>query len=716
MKARPWRSTVWHLVLLTLFVFGASVRGASAQASSAKALHLSVELVPEPPAASDRSHQLRVWIDYTLDPGWHVYWKNAGDSGEPPTATWHLPPGFTATPFDYPAPRRLPLGPLMDFGYEKRVAFPVWINTPQEASHYLVPGAAPMALRADLTWLVCRQACIPGKASLTVNLPQAASGAGLQEKLQFAHSQVFPRPLPAGAAVFAPSADGLTLAVSGIPGEKRAEFFPANGSVLANAAPQVVTERKDGVALALKKDEALHGTLTALNGVLVLGDGAAFEIAAHPGVITAQAPAASAAGWLRFAGLAFVGGVILNLMPCVFPVLFIKALALVQSSTEERRTMRLHGLVYTLGIVVSFWVVVAVLLVLRAGGQQLGWGFQFQSPVFVAMIALLLFFFALSLAGMFEVGLSVTSAGGSLANQRGLSGSFFTGVLAMVVATPCTAPLMGPAIGFALTQSAVVTFAVFTALALGLALPYLVLAFQPAWTRVLPRPGAWMEVLKQATAVPIFATVIWLVWLFAHTAGTNALIGLLAGFLLLAIAGWVLGRWPARGAATLAAAVVVVAAIAAPVYAIRTLPAPEQASTVHVDSTKRWQTFSPALVASYQAQGRPVFVDFTADWCLSCQVNERVVLERPEVLSKLQDGKIALLRADWTRHDESIARALAGLGRSGVPTYALYPGTAGARAKVLPEVLTPGIILDAVKELPSGPPSPVVASASALVR
>jgi thiol:disulfide interchange protein DsbD len=458
--------------------------------------------------------------------------------------------------------------------------------------------------------------------------------------------------------------------------------------------------------IALKQDENLQTAPLALGGIVLLPDGTSYLIRAAQGVIPPPPISVpESAGLLRYVGFALIGGVLLNLMPCVFPVLFIKALALVQSSTVERRAMRVQGLVYTLGILVSFWIVVAVLLALRAGGQQLGWGFQFQSPVFVAMIALLLFFLGLSLAGMFEIGLSVTSAGSSLANKHGLAGSFFTGVLAVVVATPCAAPFLGAAIGFALVQSSVVAFAVFTALGVGLALPYLLLAFQPAWTKLLPKPGAWMELLKQATAVPIFATVIWLVWVFAQLAGATALIGLLSAFLLLGIAGWVLGRWPAKLPATATAVVILVLAIAAPVYAVRTFQPAESvasgAAGAHTDHTRAWQPFTPDVVAQYQAQGRPVFVDFTADWCLSCQVNERVVLERPDVLSKLQDGKIALVRADWTRHDEDIARALASLGRSSVPTYALYPGTPGAPARVLPEVLTTNTVLDALKTLPN---------------
>jgi thiol:disulfide interchange protein DsbD len=376
-------------------------------------------------------------------------------------------------------------------------------------------------------------------------------------------------------------------------------------------------------------------------------------------------------------------------------VLFIKGLSLVQSSQEERGRMRAHGWVYTLGIVVSFWLVVGLLLGLRAAGHQLGWGFQFQSPVFLAIMALFLFFLALSLAGQFEIGLSLTSAGGELANKGGYAGSFFTGVLAMVVATPCTAPFMGAAIGYALAASAGVSFAVFTALGLGLAAPYLLLAYNPSWTRLLPRPGAWMEVLKQAIAVPIFATVIWLVWLFTQSVGANALLGLLAGFLLLGVAGWILGRWPARLPATVAAALVLACAVALSVVAVDEFGSAGPAVTANAKGNE-WIPFTPDVVEKYRAEGRPVLVDFTASWCLSCQVNERVVLDRADVQQRLRESGVALVKADWTRHDESIGQALAALGRSGIPAYALYPATPGAPVELLPEVLTPGIVYSAL--------------------
>jgi thiol:disulfide interchange protein DsbD len=375
-------------------------------------------------------------------------------------------------------------------------------------------------------------------------------------------------------------------------------------------------------------------------------------------------------------------------MPCVFPVLFLKGLALVHTSNEERGRQRLHGLVYTLGILVSFWIIVAALLVLRAGGRELGWGFQLQSPGFVAVLALLLFFLGLSLAGQFEFGLSLTSAGGGLAQKQGFAGSFFTGVLATVVATPCMGPLMGAAVGFALAQPAWLTFVVFTALGLGLALPYLALSMQPQWTSILPKPGAWMETLKQLTAVPLFGTAIWLTWVYAHLYagdGVDRMTWLLAGFLVLAIAGWVLGRWPAKWASGIAAVLLIAGAIALPLRK----PAVE---------TLTWQPYTEASFAAARATDNPVFIDFTAAWCLSCQVNERVVLRSKDVDELLVKDHVVLLKADWTQYDPVITRELAAVGRSGVPTYVIYPPGKVSNPDVLPELLTKDLVLRQLKK------------------
>ncbi|MGA9584405.1 MAG: thioredoxin family protein, partial [Terracidiphilus sp.] len=372
--------------------------------------------------------------------------------------------------------------------------------------------------------------------------------------------------------------------------------------------------------------------------------------------------------------------------------------------------LRTHGFVYAAGILVSFWVLVALLLGLRSAGSHLGWGFQFQSPVFLSLMAALLFFLGLSLAGQFEIGLTLTSAGGSLAQKQGYTGSFFTGVLAVIVATPCTAPFMGVALGYALAQTAIVTLAVFTALALGLAAPYVALTLQPAWTRILPRPGAWMEVLKQAVSVPIFGTVIWLAWVIAQAYGAMLLAALLVSFLLLAIAGWFLGRWPAKGWATAIAGMLALCVVGMSVVAANSFVTPEVPKNLlvgDIDTLKalpgfrgnNWQSWSAEAVQKYQSQGRPVFVDFTASWCLSCQVNERVAFGKPEVQKAFADNNVVLLRADWTRYDDSITQALNSFGRSGVPTYALYvPGEKSPR--LLPEVLTPGIVIDALAQLP----------------
>jgi thiol:disulfide interchange protein DsbD len=472
-----------------------------------------------------------------------------------------------------------------------------------------------------------------------------------------------------------------------------AEFFPLEQTQIANAAPQIVTPLKDGVQIAIRKDENLTANPAKLRGVVELSGGRNYLLAV---AVIAGAPVARSAGsgtnageLLRIAAFAFLGGIILNLMPCVFPVLFIKGLGLLQSQGMERAHSRRHGAVYALGILVSFWIIVAVLVALRAGGSQFGWGFQFQSPTFVAVVTSLLFFFGLSLAGLFEFGLSLTSAGGSLAQKQGYSGSFFTGMLATVVATPCTAPFMGAAVGFALSQSVTVTFLIFTALALGLAFPYVLLTIFPEWTRVLPKPGAWMEVLKQAASVPIFATVIWLLWLYAKLASVDLLVWLMAGLLLIAIGGWMLARWVRSGVGTAFAVLTIILALLVPIYGQLTARAAKDP----------WQPWTSQAVAAAQQQGKPVFVDFTAAWCLSCQFNERTVLNSKPVQDAMDQAHVVRLKADWTHYDGDITNTLAQLGRSGVPTYVVYGAASGSTPDVLPEALTQSAVLGALAKV-----------------
>jgi thiol:disulfide interchange protein len=668
---------------------------ASCHAQPVRTQHLSVELITETNTIAP-NHDFLAGLHFILDKGWHIYWTNAGDAGEPPRVDWQLPAGIIAGDLQFPAPQRLPLGPLMDFGYENEVLLPA----PMRAGDVHV--GSKQTLRGALHFLVCSNVCIPGKADLsrTVSVAvQPGAPAPSTQSIFLNAEHHLPRALPAGASV-AVTQTKNAFVVTLTTGERiaTAEFYPFDQNVIANAAPQSVEPLANGVRISIPKAQDLQQGPSQLHGLIKLPDGTAVQFTAA--VAAAHAiPRTKLPSLWRVLGLAFLGGLILNLMPCVFPVLFIKGLSLVQSSAEERKRLRAHGAMYTLGILVSFWIIVAVLLLLRAGGSHLGWGFQFQSPYFVAVMALLFFFLGLSLAGQFEIGLSATSVGGELAQRGGYSGSFFTGVLATVVATPCTAPFMGAAIGFALSQSAAVTFAVFTLLALGLAAPYVLLTLQPAWTRVLPRPGVWMEYLKQAVSIPIFVAVIWMVWVFAQVVGGNGVAALLGGMLVIAIAGWVLGHWPAKWPATVVAIVLLVIAIALPSLAAKNFRRSANTRSVAVDGATVWQPFSPQQLAADRAQGKTVFVDFSAAWCLSCQVNERVVLDQPDVEEAFRKQGVITMRADWTNHDDTITEALRQLGRSGVPTYALYSGNADNAPTLLPEVLTRGIVLDALKQV-----------------
>lgn len=695
---------VFALVFAFVFAFAAAAP-AQTPKSYADVAHLHVQLVvPQSeiyPGGPNSS-----WLYFKLEQGWHVYWQNAGDSGEPPRINWNLPDGVTATPLQFPAPKRLPLGPLMDFGYEDEVLFPFRFDVAKSAR------LGPAVLDAKVSWLVCREVCIPGKAELgmrvmlTAGAPGSATTSSVDETLWKRGIATLPTPLPAtDKAIFQPTTTGFRLGVTTGSSETSAVFFPSDQDIVDNPSPQTITPTKDGLVIDLKKDTNLQGNPAQLKGVLELAGGRNYDLTAMVGTVAVPpaAPAVSITEIFRAAGLAFIGGMLLNLMPCVFPVLFLKGLALVQSGAEERHKLRAHGFFYALGILISFWLLVGVLLALRAAGASLGWGFQFQSPIFLFLMAGLLFFLGLSLAGQFEIGLSLTSAGGSLIGKQGYAGSFFTGVLAVIVATPCTAPFMGTALGYAIGAPVAVTFAVFTALALGLAAPYVALTLQPAWTRFLPRPGAWMEVLKQAVSVPIFATVIWLALVVTSGYGAELLAALLVSLLLLAVAGWFLGRWPAKRWATVVAVLIVVSVVVLAVYGQRLASEDSGANQPQLSPKESgvrttWQPWSADAVQKSLAAGQPVFIDFTAAWCLSCQVNERVALSKPEVMQAFTAKNVALYRADWTREDPAITQALTALGRSGVPVYALYsPGQSDP--VLLPQVLTPGIVMDAIAKL-----------------
>ena len=659
-----------------------------------KAQHLTAELTTLGPQIASGG-TVDAGLVLSIEENWHVYWVNAGDSGEPPKITWILPAGLTADPMRFPPPTRLPLGPLMDFGYENQVAFPVLLH----AASSLKPGK--VHLDAQVSWLVCASQCLPGKAHLGLDLevvPGPLPAPPIVGALGAAIKSIPPSLPPTMSATASGDAKSIGLTLHTGTAQNTAQVYPYDQDQIDNAAAQGVEPLKDGVRVVLTRASDATSLPQTFHALVELGGGETYELTApvKPGVVppvspnaktgSLPAPATTEVTLFGELALAFGGGLLLNLMPCVFPVLFLKGLALVHSSHEEKRRQRLHGLVYTLGILVSFWIVVGALLLLRAGGRQVGWGFQMQSPGFVAVLAALVFFLGLSLAGQFEIGLSLTSAGGGLAQKQGLAGSFFTGVLATVVATPCMGPMLGAAVGFALSEPVALTFLIFTTLAIGLALPYLLLTLQPQWVSLLPKPGAWMELLKQLAAVPLFATAIWLAWVYGQlfqANGVDRVADLLFCFLLLAVAGWALGRWPARWGSSLAALVLIVLALALPLR-----PKPVDAQS--------WQPWTPETLAAARASGQPVFVDFTAAWCLSCKVNEAAVLRSDEIESKLTKGHFKLLKADWTQYDPKITAELASVNRSGVPTYIIFPAGGGSNPDVLPELLTKDIVLKAI--------------------
>ena len=650
-----------------------------------RAQHLTAELISDSGTISPGT-TTRVALSLTLEPGWHVYWVYAGDAGEPPAVTWSLPQGIAAGPMQYPVPSRLPVGPLMDYGYQGTAVFPF----DMKASQNLRLGNAK--LTAHVQWLVCREICLPGRAYLGLDLRVLRQASGETNSLITAAVNAEPVRTPGSVTVGASGTrDHLTLNIVTGKRENAAEYYPLDDDSIRNAAEQAVQPTHDGVKLVVERADISDKLPGRLKGVLKLSGGRSYNFDVPVEASAAPAGSGRDPGFALAVLLAFAGGMILNLMPCVFPVLFLKAIGLIGNSGESKAGQRRHGLAYMAGVLCSFWSIVGVLLALRAVGKQAGWGFQLQSPGFVVGMTFLLFFMALSLAGMFDLGLTLTGAGDGLARKGGYAGSFFTGVLATVVATPCTAPLMGAAIGFALSQNALVTFTVFTALALGMSLPYTALTLFPGWARWLPRPGRWMETLKQLTSIPLFLTVVWLIWVYGHLSGgargdsTDSIASLLVGLVVLAIAGWILGRWPGRRLGYVAAGITVIAALAAPL------------SASHSDRLQ-WQPFSVTALDAARGQGKPVFVDFTAAWCLSCQVNEKAVLEDKGVEQQLLRRHYVLLRADWTRYDPDITQALRRVGRSGVPTYVVFSGTTDGSPHVLPEFLTRNVVLDAIRQ------------------
>jgi thiol:disulfide interchange protein DsbD len=629
-----------------------------------------------------------VALEEKIAPAWHTYWRNPGDAGSPTQIDWTLPPGWKAEAIQWPVPKRLPVGPLMDYGYEGRVWLLTRITAPADAK-------GPATIKAHASWLVCKNICIPEEQALSLIVN--GGGADPAVAKDFAAARAL---LPVASPWKAAYALGNTLdlyvaAPSLVAAHPRsADFFPAGAGLIKNAAPQLVGYARDGLVLRLAPGNKVHGTLEGLL-VLTSSDGSvqALQIGAPPGPVPpAEFESMPGSGdltlWLAIA-FAFLGGLILNVMPCVLPILAMKALALARHGDEGRA----ESFAYAAGAVASFAALGLAIVALRAGGQSVGWGFQLQSPIAVAGFALLVFAVGLNLSGVFEVG-SVT-AGDGLTQKGGLTGAFFTGVLAVAVAAPCTAPFMAAALGFALAQSALNALLIFVALGLGFALPFLLLGSWPRALSFLPRPGPWMLTLKQLLAFPMYAAAVWLVWVLAQEAGPHGVVIVLGVMTLTAFAAWLYtATRNLSGKGRGVGAVVTLIALAGALYGLSLLQgaaAPVQAA----QGPSRGEPYSAARLAAYRAKGTPVFVDATAAWCITCLVNEDAVLSRPSVKQAFADKHVVYMVADWTSQNAEITTLLKDNGRSGVPMYAYYAAGA-AKPALLPQILTEQGVLGAL--------------------
>ena len=701
------RKSSINLFLLAVFL----AASASLSAKAVRDGQVEAELVTEVTSIQP-GRIFTVALRIKHDEGWHTYWKNPGDAGLPTTIEWMLPEGFEAGPIQWPYPEIIDVSGIINYGYSDEIFLLVDITPPAN-----LPGDEVVALTARVEWLMCEVICIPGSADLDLNLSVSLDPPSEESPWSTAFDETRER-LPKRLHFWEVSAyrEGNRMALYLEPtGEANPDisslyFFSADAQVVPGA-PQPFRRADAGYVIELARTDFAEEKAVSLPGILFsaggwLPDGSAKALEIDPSYADGPMPAAigiladsgQAAGgnYSGVLGLAFLGGLILNLMPCVFPVLGIKIMGFVGQAGEQKGRIVMHGLVYALGVLISFWALALTLIILRAGGAELGWGFQLQSPVFVYFLTLILFVFALNLSGVFEVGMGAVGLGQHLTSTGGMAGSFFSGMLATVVATPCAAPFLAPALGAALALSGIESMVVFTFIGLGLAAPYLVLSMFPGLVKILPRPGEWMETFRQAMAFPLYASAGFLLWVLAAQVGEYGLLFALFALALVAMAGWIYGRWSVPMRKPAVRRVAVAAALAVLSLAIYIgYPVREPSGLV-------WEKWSPEKITTLRAEGRPIFVDFTARWCATCQANKAAVFSSEKIIKTFHALDVAALKADWTNGDPAITEELARFGRSAVPFNLFYlPGQ--IEPVILPVILTPGAILKALGKSPGRP-------------
>lgn len=639
-----------------------------------------------------------IWLALHFDiiPEWHTYWSNAGDSGNPASIVWQLPPGFQASDIHWPYPERLPIGPLMNYGYSKQSTLLIKIKTPDT----LNPGQQVM-LRARADWLVCKVNCIPeeGEFSLTLPVTDANQQAASQWVSVFREArQRLPQTLPWSANVDVDTEQlQLNINLSGIDAQQLQEvyFYPARYGLVEHAAAQPYQLNNNSLSLTLTRGDLSGQALAQLDGVLLIRERAADGLLTR--AFTVAAPASAMASTTSFGLIllfALAGGLLLNIMPCVFPILSLKALQIVQTAAQAPAVVRQNGIIFTAGIVISFAVLAGTLLLLRAGGEAIGWGFQLQSPAFVLILTWLLLAMGLMFSGLWSFGENLMGLGQQLTSRRGKTGTFFTGVLAVIVATPCTAPFMGTALGYALSQSSLTALSIFVVLGVGMALPWLLISLWPGLTSWLPKPGAWMELTKQVLAFPLYATCAWLLWVLSQQIDQTSLLYAFMSLVILSFLlwGWQKLRTTRHYLYKSALGLLLVLTLFTTVMQLQ--PVAKTASSTQGE----WQVFDPVRLSEMQRDRQPVLLNFTAAWCITCLVNEKVAISRPNVQAQLREKGVVYMKADWTNKDPQITQMLKQYSRSGVPLYLLFPGN-GQEAVMLPNILTEGILTDALQQI-----------------
>ena len=664
------------VAMLMVLVAVAAVTPARALESAPVASKRAVATLVSETDAFQPGTPFRVGLRLRMTDGWHTYWKNPGDAGVPPDLTIA---NVAQSPIDWPTPRRVTEGPVMTYAYTGEVLLPVTVT------------AASGALHAHAQWLVCKDICVPEEGDFSLDLPVGSPAPSAQAGLFAAHDRMVPRASPWTARI---SPDG-TLFVQG-PELSQATvtdawFIPDQPDRIQDDAAQPLSVRQGGFTLALKLAKGFDGS-APLSGVLSVRDRAGMQADVVVNALPGPPPAPALPPLGQILVFAFLGGLVLNLMPCVFPILAMKAVALARHAGRGHS----HAVSYTAGVLVTFVALAGALLTARAAGIAAGWGFQFSSPVFVAFMTWLLFAVGLNMSGVFQVGGGLVGAGSGLAARHGMAGSFFTGLLAVLVATPCTAPFMGVAVAAGLAAPPAVTVLVFAVMGLGLAAPYVALASMPGMARLMPRPGRWMEVLKQALAFPMYGAAAWLVWAVSQEAGPNGVLGTVAGLVLIGFAGWVFGTTQTAEVHNRrfgqAAAMISVLAAFGVLSGITTVPVGEAAEIADSHA----EAFTPQRLASLRAQGKPVFVNMTAAWCVTCLVNERVAIRTESVRKAFAADDVTYLKGDWTRQDPAITAFLQQNGRDGVPLYVFFPG-GGGQPEVLPQILTESAVLGVLR-------------------